>query len=75
MAILEAEWQGLIVHSWNSKIPLVFDHVVLPKTLGVHHTRDLHTQISWRMELWEGGLFIGLVGTQITRRWPGIGDQ
>ena len=32
MAILAAEWQGLLGRTWNSERPLVFAHAVLTKT-------------------------------------------
>ena len=41
MTIMAVEWQGVLNRSWNSERPLVFDHVVLIKTLGVYRERDI----------------------------------
>ena len=38
-AILAAEWCGVLGRSLKSKRPLVFSHVVLTKTLGVHRAK------------------------------------
>ena len=38
-AILTAECQGVLGRSWNSKIPLVFAHVVITKILGVRRAK------------------------------------
>ena len=62
MAILAAEWRGVLILSWNSKIPLVFTHVVLTKTLGVRRAREIRARIMRRMDLWERGHHAGLVG-------------
>ena len=35
-AILAVEWRGVLGKSWNYERPLVFVHVVITKTLGVH---------------------------------------
>ena len=53
---------GVLARSWNSKRPLVFAHVVLTKTLGVRHAREMQARIMWRMDLWERGQYVGLVG-------------
>ena len=62
MAILSAEWRGVLGMSWNSERPLVFSHFVLTKTLGVRRARDIRAHISRRMGLWERGIHAGLVG-------------
>ena len=62
MAILAAEWQGVISRSWNSKRTLVFAHVVLTKTLGVCQAREIRARITRRMDLWDRGQHAGLVG-------------
>ena len=62
MAILSVEWQGLIDWSWKSERPLVFAHVVLTKTLGVRRACEIRAQITGRMDLWERGLHVGMVG-------------
>ena len=59
---MAAEWRGVLILSWNSKIPLVFTHVVLTKTLGVRRSRDIQASITRRMDLWERGQHAGLVG-------------
>ena len=35
MAILAAEWRGVLRRTWNSERPRIFPHVVLTKTLGI----------------------------------------
>ena len=60
--ILAAEWWGGLGRSWNSERPLVFDHVVLTKTLGVRRAREIRARITRRMDLWERGQHAGLVG-------------
>ena len=62
VAILVVEWQGVIEWSCNSKIPLVFAHVVLTKTLGVCRSREIRALIHMQMELLKSGLHAGLVG-------------
>ena len=62
MAILAAEWRGVISRSWNSKRPLVFAHVVLTKTLGVRRAREIRARITMRMDLWERRQHAGPVG-------------
>ena len=62
MAILAAEWRGVLGRSWNSERPLIFAHVVLTKTLGVHRAREIRDQITRRMDLWERGLHADLAG-------------
>ena len=61
-AILAVEWQEVIYRSRNSERPLVFTHVVLMKTLGVHRAREIRALITRRMDLWERGLHVGLEG-------------
>ena len=51
-AILAAEWQGVLAQNWNSKIPLVFAHVVITKALGVRRAREIRARITRRMDLW-----------------------
>ena len=60
-AKLAAEWQGVLGRSWNSDIPLVFAHIVLTKTLGVHRAKEVWARITRRMDLWERGLHASLV--------------
>ena len=60
-AILAAEWRGVLARSWNSKRPVVFAHIVLTKTLGVHQTREIRACITRYMDLWERGQHAGLV--------------
>ena len=62
MAILAAEWQGVLRRTWNSKSPLIFAHVVLTKTLSVRREKEIRAQITRRMDLWVRGLHVGLVG-------------
>ena len=61
-AILVAEWRGVISRSWNSKRPLVFAHVFLTKTLGVRPVREIRAWITRRMDLWDRGQHVDLVG-------------
>ena len=61
-AILAAEWRGVLNRSWNSERPLVFAHVVLTKTLGIRRAREIRARITRRMDLWERGQHVGLVG-------------
>ena len=42
--------------------PLVFAHVVLTKTLGVRRAQEIRARITRRMDLWERGQHVGLVG-------------
>ena len=59
---MAAEWRGVLSRSWNSERPLVFAHVVLTKTLDVRGYLDIWDIITRRMDLWERGLHVGLVG-------------
>ena len=52
----------MLNRSWNSERPLVFAHVVLKKTLGVRRDREIRARITRRMDLWERGQHVGLVG-------------
>ena len=61
-AILAVEWQVVIYRSWNSERPLVFTHVFLMKTSGVSRAREIRVWITRWMDLWEKGLYVGLVG-------------
>ena len=61
-AILAEEWRGVISRNWNSERPLVFTHVFLTKTLGVRQAREIRARIPRRMDLWERGQHVGLVG-------------
>ena len=60
-AILAAEWRGVLSRSWNSERPLVFAHVFLTKTLGVHWAREIQARITRRIDLWKRGQHAGLV--------------
>ena len=62
MAILAAEWRGVLGSTWNSKISLVFSHVVLMKALRVFRARAILARITRRMDLWERGFHADLVG-------------
>ena len=61
-AILAAEWRGVLGRSWKYNRPLVFAHVVLMKTLGIHRAKEIRERITRWMDLWERGLHAGLVG-------------
>ena len=61
-AILAAEWWEVLGRSWNSKRPLFFAHIVLTKTLGVCRAKETQARITRRIDLWERGLHLGLVG-------------
>ena len=41
----------MLDRKWNSKRPLVFDHVVLTKTLGAHKAREIQERIDSRLDL------------------------
>ena len=60
--ILSVEWKGVTDQSWKSKGTLVFAHVVLTKTLGVRRAQEIRAQITRKMDRWEWGLHVGLVG-------------
>ena len=60
--ILAVDWQGLIEQSWKSDRPLVFDHVILTKTLVVCRAKEIRARITRWMDLWERGLHAVLVG-------------
>ena len=60
--ILAAEWRGVLGRSWKSKRPLVLSHIVLTNTLGVRRDQDIWARLMRRMDLWERGLHVGLVG-------------
>ena len=62
MAILAAEWHGVLRWNWNSERTLIFSHVVLIKTLGICRVREIRAQITRRMDLWKRVLNTGLVG-------------
>ena len=53
---------GVLYRSWNSERPLVFTHIVLTKTLGVHRAQEIRVRITRWMDLWYRGLHMGLVG-------------
>ena len=55
----------------NYEITLVFAHVVLTKTLGILRGREIRQRKTRRMELWEKGLHMGLVGKWRWREIPG----
>ena len=61
-ANLAVECQGVCSRSWNSKIPLVFAHVVLTKTMSVRRSKKILSWITRQMDLWERGLHAGLLG-------------
>ena len=60
--ILAAEWQGVLDRIWNSERSLVFAHVVLTKALGIRRAQEIRARITRRMDLWERGLHVGLLG-------------
>ena len=61
-AIMATESRGGINRGCNSERLLVFAHILLTKTLGVHRAREVNSRISKRMDLWERGLHAVLVG-------------
>ena len=61
-SILDSEWQGVLGRTWNSKRPLIFDHVVLTNSFGVRGTRKIRAWITRRIDLCDRGLQLGLVG-------------
>ena len=62
IAILAAEWRGALDWSHNFKIPLIFAHLILTKMLDICRVREIRLRITMRMELWERGIHMGLVG-------------
>ena len=52
----------MLSRTFKSKMPLVFSHVVLTKTLGVRRAKEIRERITRRMDLWERGLHVGLEG-------------
>ena len=62
MAILTAEWRGVLERTWNYNSHLVFAHIVLANTLGARRDKDILARITRRMELWDRGIHTGLVG-------------
>ena len=60
-AILGLEWRGVLERTWKSERPLVFSHIVLTKTLGVHRAKEIQAQITRQIDLWERGLNAGMV--------------
>ena len=61
-AILDAEWWEVLGRTWNSKRPLVFFHAVLKKMLGVRRAKEIWVRITRQMDLWQRGLYAGLLG-------------
>ena len=61
-AVLAVEWRGVLNQKCNSKIPLVFSHVVLTKTLVACKAMEIRARIDRRLYLWERGIHAGLVG-------------
>ena len=59
---MSPEWRGVLNRSWNSEVPLVFAHVILTKMLGVLRSKEIRAWITRRMDHWECGLNVGLVG-------------
>ena len=46
---------------WDYERPLVFTQVLLTKTLGARKAREIQVSIDLRLELWERGIYAGLV--------------
>ena len=59
--MLGAELRGVQERKWNSERPLVFIGVALVKTSGVLKAQSVRARITRRLDLWEQGLFVGLV--------------
>ena len=53
---------GALSRKWNSERLLIFAHIVLSKTLGIRRAREIRDRITRRMDLWERGQYVGLVG-------------
>ena len=62
MALLAAEWRGILDWTWNYKIPVVFDNIILTKILSVCQVIDIQYMLSQIMDLWERGIHAGLMG-------------
>ena len=65
-AVLAAYWRGVLGWKWNSERLLVFDHVILTKTLGACKAREIQEIIDRRLDLWERGSHAGLVRDALT---------
>ena len=61
-SIMDAELIGVLNRSWKYERPLVFSHVILTNTLVISRARYIWSRISRRLELWDRGLYAGLVG-------------
>ena len=46
----------------NSERPLVFAHIIITNMLGVRRAKEIQTQITRRMDLWERYLNTCLLG-------------
>ena len=62
IAVLAADWRGLIDRKWNSNRPLVFAHVFLTSILSACKSREIRARIDRRLDLWERGINAGLLG-------------
>ena len=71
--ILAVEWRRVLDGSWNSERPLVFAHVLLMKTLGVHTAQKIWAWIMRRMNLCDRGLHADLVGDSEAEESAGEG--
>ena len=59
--MLAAELRGVRERKWNSERSLVFIGVALVKTSGVLKAQSVRARITRWLDLWEQGLFVGLV--------------
>ena len=60
-ALIAAEWQVVFDWKWNFKIPLLFSHVVLTRTISSFKAREIQERIYRRLDLWERGIHTGMV--------------
>ena len=50
---------------WDYEIPLLFSHVVLTRTPGVHKASEIRAKIDHFLDLWERGIHTGPVGDEL----------
>ena len=66
IGVLATEWRGILNQKCNFKIPLVFYHVVVTRTLSARKTRDTQARFDRRLDLWERVIHAGLVWDTLT---------
>ena len=67
-AVMAAEWKGVLDQKRKPKIPLVFAHMVMKRTLRACKAREIQARIDRQLDLWERGIHPGLVGYVLAER-------